>query len=54
MIWDKGMTFSHKIATFTVFTKQKSPWKNSNGLISYNCGVKARFNDCGHTTSNID
>ena len=53
MICDKGMSFSHNIATFKALTKQKNAWKTPNELISYECGGKAQFNDFGRLISNM-
>ena len=46
MTCDEGMRFSQKIATVTVLTKQKTAWKNTNGLRSCDWGEggKAQFN----------
>ena len=41
------MDILHKTATFTVFVKQKTAWKNLKGELSYECGGKAQFHVFG-------
>ena len=37
---DKGIKFSHTVATTKVPTKQKTAEKNHKGLLNYLCGVR--------------